>query len=698
MRKYYIATSTFNFNNILSSESISPKAFYAKRGFGYSRWLSIPQNGVDNAIILYEKPFGFVRPASDVEDHPMLIEIQSEEDFPSVEYGIFYSDHTIYLSPWQVRFIFFTEQDKRVALSLSDSSLETKLMGLYLKRLVVENFPIKKVSDVKVDVKLNECAINKDYCINKIKGVLYGYYIGALLSTSPKVIRKYNILRELQNIFSAILSSEHRMPTSYQKERIRILFEDLQQYTYSFLYLQKYILNLNSEIFKDVVRDLKSIGWRTPSELLDENNIEVHLLHSKLDNNPAILWLKQEKDILERQIEKERILLCPSEEEIIVSGLQLSKVSNRNLSNEQEQELLKVWVNDTLLQRKYNGNISSFKGELSDEITIKAKEVYKESWGNSAIKQQLNQMRRYVRGQENDFCWNNTLVSSIAAVIAKGNDWNELFVFMQSKELFDYRLAFAFYGELNGFANLTRDFTDNLYDISDREYVATVYKELYGQLFGVDPTIQIGNCEMETKDTSSIIIDSMEGKLQSWLNDIRSYAINKGVIKTNKQKAINDLDEAIKQNGSNNSPLVFINRLSHFEHWRRRGGKGGNVAWERLNNYVCSRYVEPNGLFVSSRKYFYNDDTVWNVIKDLVPIKDRDNLQKDLRWFQTELQKPKNERSFYPQINVNDNFRTIEAFCRLKEKDKDGKPQAPYFTKELRDCIKQRLISYYADR
>ena len=43
MKKLYIPTSTLNFNNILSSESISPKAFYAIRGFGYSRWQEVEE-------------------------------------------------------------------------------------------------------------------------------------------------------------------------------------------------------------------------------------------------------------------------------------------------------------------------------------------------------------------------------------------------------------------------------------------------------------------------------------------------------------------------------------------------------------------------------------------------------------------------------------------------------------------------------
>ena len=65
MAKLFIPTSSLNFNNILSSESISPKAFYALRGYGYARWQEVEQNNLDNVILLYSQPFSFVRPESE---------------------------------------------------------------------------------------------------------------------------------------------------------------------------------------------------------------------------------------------------------------------------------------------------------------------------------------------------------------------------------------------------------------------------------------------------------------------------------------------------------------------------------------------------------------------------------------------------------------------------------------------------------
>ena len=95
MKTYYIPTSSLNFNNIFSSESISPMGFYSQRKFGYSNWVQIPENPIEGAVLLYDTFKHFSRPASNLEDHPMVIEIQIDEDFPKLQDGIFNSTHTL---------------------------------------------------------------------------------------------------------------------------------------------------------------------------------------------------------------------------------------------------------------------------------------------------------------------------------------------------------------------------------------------------------------------------------------------------------------------------------------------------------------------------------------------------------------------------------------------------------------------------
>ena len=696
--KLYIPTSSLNFNNILSSESISPKAFYAQREFGYLRWTEIPENGLDNAIILYERPFSFTRPDSDLEDHPMLIEICTDEDLPTFADGVFYADHTIYLSPWKTRFIFFSEQDKRVALSISESSLETKLVNVYKSVMTVESYnAMERLPDKLPNIKLNANAIDFDCRINKMKGLLYGYYIGALLSESPVTVKRCNILQELQNIFSAIASSEDKELILLQKEeRLNVLLTELQKRLPAITYLQSMLAN--PQKIDEVINQCIRIGVTFPG-MIDKRNIIESLSRGLEHNNFAFNWLKTEWSAMKRQIWQERKPLQVASEEIVVTDCTLSKISNEMVSDAKEKELIKAWVNEVLLSREYSGKINSFKKELSDKITVKAKDVYGEQWEQSSKKKVLNQMRRYVQGQES-FQWHDYLTSSIAAVITKGESWDKLLAFMQSKEMFDYRLAFAFYGELCGFANLTRDFTDNLYNLDDRKYVATVYKEVYGQLLGVNPecnknertVIESKNMPYETLHQK----DSPNRKLWKAWQEIKEM---KGIKK--KDELERNVKQVLEESGDEENIQSLLKKLD--ENIWKRGNKPMeellrllgmvNVPQVRGNN---SKYERPLPLHFeenSVAKYFYNDNAAWRVIEDLVPDDAKNELKKDLRWFQEdELQKPRNERQYYGKINEKDNVQAINTFCNLK------KDKVPYFPDELREHIRKRLIDHYVNK
>ena len=458
MKKLYIPTTTLNFNNILSSESISPESFYFKRDFGYSRWYPIPENDNVNAILLYDSKRYFERPLSDIEDHPLLIEVMVDESkLSKYAEGVYYCDHTIYLDPWHTKFIFFSPNDKAIALSMSESSLETKLIKLYQRKIFVDS-PSQKYSAVRFqNINLNNLEIEKDFRINRMKGFLYGYYIGALLSSDKESVNRLSNLKEILNIFAAIASSIEKKPTSYQSERLDVL--------------------------------LKSVLYDLPlyQELLDIQ-----------EYNSPIDWINNK--INKQELKKKKNFLYPNASEVVVIDNELEKADV--VEDSFEQKLYKNWINTILTSNKYNGNINSIREKLSDDITIKAKEIYGEKWDESNTKFILNKLRRHVRGENFDVEWNNGLLSSIAAVITNGSDWTKLLAFMQNHGMYDYRLAFSMYGALNGFANLSRDFTDVLFSCDSR-YVAEVYTEFYGQLFGATLDTKVINEEKRVGDGDS---------------------------------------------------------------------------------------------------------------------------------------------------------------------------------------------------
>lgn len=519
MKKLYIPTSSLNFNNILSSESISPRSFYERRGFGYRRWTTIPENENENVILLYETPFSFERPISDVEDHPMMIEITTDEDFPLANAsGVRYSDHTIYLDPWNTKFIFFEEKDKRVALSLSDNSLETKMLPLYSKNgICLGHYEKLRIPSVTLQQPLCVSGLEKDKQLNKMKGLLYGYYIGANLSSSKETALQYRILMELNNLVAYIISSGNEIYSSESKAKI-------------------------SDSVKQMQQEIEVYDKRT-HKLLNPDSGEVHVVEGVL-NSISILPDKQENKLL------------------------IKLVNN-------------VWI---------AGKLSSIKDDVSDQIAKIARELYGDAWENSVIRQQLNAIRRYVRGQEAEVDWNNTLIASIASVLLRGDEWDKMLSFMRRKGMSDYRVAFALYGAFTGFANMTRDFTDLLLTL-DSKYVAEVYTEFYGQLHGTPVNTAVSVDEYPSAHSPVTKALANEGRMQEAANKTSVETLS-GIVMAafdkmsyrGKDKLLEPLKRCLEEAGEDATVSQFLHILG--EKYKNEGWKKSNKAYKRLEKIL----------------------------------------------------------------------------------------------------------------
>ena len=480
--KYYIPTSSLNFNNIFSTESISPAAFYKLRGYGYSRWFSVPENNQDGAVLLYDEPHSFSRPKSDLEDHPMMLEIRTDEKFPRLKDGVFYSNHTIYFNVTNCRIIFFSEDDKQTVWSLSEGSLETKLADQYQKRMLVRSFDGAFPSlDGVTGVPVDESTLMQDLLVNKMRGFLLGYYIGANLSAQSEDVKRLNVLREIQNVFAAIAASPERKASTSQTKRLSELnaeFRETDPFWSELVVAAKGVRNA-----ENVLGVLRNHHVDVP--LFDLCKLGEGLHVGALADNKALTWIKRaiekRKDLMSAKCQMLRV----GEEEAVVADGKLVKVSGGSIGNELYERLFTVWVNEVLVSKQFSGKISPLREALSDTLTVVAKKVIGQQWEGSEVRTFLNQLRYHVRGGAFEQAWDNGALSSVAAVVLKGDDWEQLLRFMQGNGMTDYRLAFAVYGTLNGFANLPRDFTDLLLGRNvDHAYWQEVYEEFWGQLHG----------------------------------------------------------------------------------------------------------------------------------------------------------------------------------------------------------------------
>lgn len=525
MKKFYIPTSSLNFNNILSSESISPKAFYTARSFGYARWINIPENPFENSIVLYEDLCSFVRPPSDYEDHPLLLEVTLDDyecsNLVALSNHLYLCDRTLYINPFSSSLYFFSENDKRIALSLSDSSLETKFTHLYAKKIIaiappsVSYQPIENDADIQ---PLNSAEIEKDKRTNKMKGLLYGYYIGAILSASKENVKKLNTAREIQNIQAAILASFDHKATSQQRDRLKSLYAAFQP---EVPFLAKLSSLVKEKSIFDSIVTLVRVEYGYIKGEFDVDRVISQLLAGQYNSevkNPVMERTSALIKQIKADIVHQSSPVSDSDSEVVVIDNSLVHMKLQSLSDDDEK-LCKAWLNEVLSKDVYSGKVSTFKEALSDDVTKKAKEVHDGEWKGSYQEVTLNALRRHVRGDEFPHVWNNDILSSISALLVRGDDWQKLLEFMQGKEMTDYRIAYAMYGTINGFANLPRDFTDVLF-AQNRNYIANIYKEFYGQLFGRSVIITAKQSPL----VETPIVSSIEEDIPDIENDGKSNA------------------------------------------------------------------------------------------------------------------------------------------------------------------------------
>lgn len=657
----YIPTTTLNFNNILSSESISPKAFYGRREFGYRRWASVEENNIENAILLYDKLPSFDRPDNGLEDHPLVIQVSLDENqVKDCDNGVFSCDKTIYLDPWHTRFIFQSDKDRLTALSMSDSSSETKLIRLYRNLLEVRKG--ENIYDVPVNnnIALNETEISNDFCLNRIKGLLYGYYIGANMSIRKEDVKEIVAMRELQDILSSIQSSDDHTPSSSQRERL------------------KQLLGLGLILYDVDIRNGQML-----------NRVETSI------------------SLLEQSSDSKKVILLPDSHEIEFSNGHL--LSIRTIKDPKVQELFEAWTDFffSFDSSKYNGKVSTINKELSDELTVIARNVYGEEWEGSHAKSFLNNLRRHIRGEVFDEQWDNNLLSSVAAVLTHGDDWHKLLSFMQSKGMYDYRHAFAFYGVLNGFANLTRDFTDNIYNTSS-EYIASVYKDVYRQLFGkslVVKTTGIKNgYEQAVKKPQ---VASEPAKLYKKLREkVKDFCSVNDLSKQQKE----GLKKALVENGDNENVNIFLKILKTQKGWSK--GKKLNLISELLgkkpNTLPKQRDALQPDLFGGPSMPSFAQKDSHSIIDDpgaIEHIKEcqyvlKDNTDKVVQMFNAFQRSYQN--GYYSQHSEKyrrNNWDVIDHFCKwcLSQKNQKRLAWTPDASKAI-DELKEHLMKIYPDR
>jgi hypothetical protein len=221
MGKLYLPTSTLNFNNIFSVESISPASFYAQRNFGYRRFTIVEPNPFQNSLLLYNKYPKFSINDRVNDNYPMIFELDDTAIlekmncvFEKDDLKIFQLPSSLYLDPFSIEIYFDSQQHLQTTIIKSEPSIESKLVEFYRPNFKIESSELnsfvwspsllKDLVDVSDNLVSKEIVLDKK--IDSIKGFITCYLIGANQVSPAEIIELKQLARNIRNDVSSILN------------------------------------------------------------------------------------------------------------------------------------------------------------------------------------------------------------------------------------------------------------------------------------------------------------------------------------------------------------------------------------------------------------------------------------------------------------------------------------------------------------
>lgn len=497
--KLYLPTSSLNFNNIMSSESISPLSFFIHRKFGYDRFYKVEANSLDNYLLLYEKYPVFHVDDSKLENYPIVFEIDMRNmNIEIREYqGIYLTHQTIYLTPFDTKIIFRNTEERQNAISKAFPMIETKLIPLYQGQFVILTDDIETFCWEPINIddlpNYDNKAVSYDIAVNKLKGMLYGYLLGANESSSKEVTSLKRMVKQIRNVLSAILASPDGQSAHLQQKQLNELYTNINQIFYKLGGVEstiKEVISQKMEIyntpnFEEILKreDLYQEWFRKQVSQLNLRYYQITPFHLSYQATNKVLELDKYIDDIEQKIHFYDI-----KTKLDISKLPI--IRNRHIVEVPEQkDFLSMLLNE-YMDEVWNG--TEFMSSRYDFATVGGKLCRDKSgkrWENSPEKAYINSLRRNLN-EYTSFDINgidSSILKSFAAFCQKGeSDIDKLRDYLILNGIEDFSIAFALWGLIFGFAEIPKTLTDDFYNNVDRQYVSEVYKYIYKQVHGID--------------------------------------------------------------------------------------------------------------------------------------------------------------------------------------------------------------------
>lgn len=634
--KLYILTSTLNFHSIMATESCSPSACYARRGFGDSYFYVAGSFAKKNSIILFNKYPKCVMPVTEEEQYSLVMEIDTEKtaNFEFEEIGrhndvvVYQTRKTIYLNPMGCKLLFESNSIRDLILS------RAKVRSLDAKTLFYEkagSFAIpraesfvysKEYIEPYSDVEFDEDNLANDKKINKCKGFLYAYLIGANTSPGEGVSKMQQSLKELSNLIHArIINNDFRLHTERINELQREFECVVRKYDVISKKLSESANRLNASTAEMLQNELVNLGvWE--------------FLACKMFSLPSLssIYTSEQWDNVKLKITQfiARVSSTSSNRLIVdeIPAIHDYEPPFVNLrGSNQETEIYTAWIKLLLNPECNLKEFFANKLSLLKSLGIAAKGIMgDDTFAHSPERDYYNGLIKNIREAEDfDLSSLNSMIWQSLAICAKATnpDVDALYSLMTSCAVEDYRCAVAMWGAMCGYADMPKTFFNRIIEgvsVQDAyEYSRCIEKRIHGfersnlvvpnpqnsegpeMKLCTEPIVQNNKAESRTEISPlQSLVGHEELRMSSNLVDIiwqffRSSAF-KGARK--KEKLTDGLRLCLERNKHMTDVSQIIFDLNDFEEY---GWSKNNKPWKTMQEHFCPDYNQRNGKPIKKR-------------------------------------------------------------------------------------------------
>lgn len=599
--KLYILTSTLNFHSIMATESCSPFACYAQRGFGDSYFYLAGSFAKKNSIILFSKYPKCIMPITDEEQYSLVIEVDTDKtaNFEYEKIGeyhdvVFYqTNKTIYLNPMGCRLIFETNEIRDLILSRAKvRSLDAKVLfyskaGSFTTQFTESFTYSKEYIESYPDLEFDEENLLRDKKVNKCKGFLYAYLIGANTSPGEGVSCLQRILKDLSNLIHArIINNDFRLHIEKINELQNQFENEASKYDVVKKKFAESANRLNSSTVKMLQNELKSLGlW----------DALAHRMFS-LPNLSSVYSFEQWNNIELMMTQFIDRISSASNNCLLVDEIPFIHEYEPPIiplrASNQEMEIYTAWIK-LLLNPKCNLK-EFFANKLSylKNLGIAAKDIMgDEIFANSPERFYYNGLIKNIRDAEDfDLSSLNSFVWQSLAICAKATNPNidALYSLMTSCAIQDYRCAVAMWGAMCGYADLPKTFFNRIIEgVSIEEayqYACCIEKRIHG----FESAALVTQISQLPKETDILLTEPFE---YNPLEDI----IHKYLAEYEKEKGkklpkshLDSIEKALSCT-HDGTVLSFLMKLNDFSGFTK---KTKTSFWTYLKDKTCPEYDE----------------------------------------------------------------------------------------------------------